>query len=839
MPNYFKSKIYNTDKPTGDTPAYTFLNMKNQFDLKDAINQVKAKAPENIFILINGQQTLQSGTNDSIDECFGRALCGIDRTGKKARKNDGGTGNWDGGYKIYNSDNREDYQSLASAIYDDYGHRDLIIDVVNAKFNWGQGLAKNSTVFNNFCNEMQQVFEEIDTQSVRFFIAGFSRGGMFSLRLAKWLKDKHIGKEVVVATIDPVIKVGERKDWVETWADWKVGNKWKLGKLHPGTSKYRFPVLKSYGDIHYNVFERDGLGLGKLIASLIGMGIFGPFTTPMFTYASENMLASYFIENLKTAKDYPVGSAVSGASAPGYNYTGKRSKSKDRKYKTLPKGLPYDQFDISTDLHTAMPSKYKDWMISIVRKHFPSFDLNKSSGFAGSKVMVSFKYPPSNMNTVKVSVQNIGISLNTADGNDLQASFVLPESLEEGPVKILFAVDGSEIEKSFTISAFECELNVKSAYPGCEINAIFTPEPDDKANTAIVINNQQMELNWNGPTSTFCLPDDIAPGTINMVITFFNGTYQKESFTVLCPSVQLLSPLGNPESKLELFFRPTPLNISGIEMQWNGKDITLQNSNLNGPTLSFPVPKKTPAGIADILIRYMNQEISNDFMVTPYIDRCDSLYVLPYMSIKVYGHFHDNDSIQIDKNKLDTSFTDRFLSANVPLIDPGVKKLCVISDGKYKSNETEIIVCEPLYMSPVIEPSRVLQLSGKLQINLIGQFLEKEDKIILDGSVVRCKKQTNEAGSELEITPPFSLLPGIHDIQILRKTRAKYFLSNTFSIIVCDCIGNKNTMEVHEPNCWHTNKIDTKHRVLLNSKVDQPLKNGYDNCYWCLGDSNR
>ncbi|MFP4242591.1 MAG: hypothetical protein ACLFQB_12245 [Chitinispirillaceae bacterium] len=76
-----------------------------------------------------------------------------------------------------------------------YGHRDLIIDVVNAKFDWGNSTKENTCTFDNFCNRMSLILNAVaDISAVRFFIAGFSRGGLFSLRLAKWLKDNGYGK---------------------------------------------------------------------------------------------------------------------------------------------------------------------------------------------------------------------------------------------------------------------------------------------------------------------------------------------------------------------------------------------------------------------------------------------------------------------------------------------------------------------------------------------------------------------------------------------------------------------------------------------------------------------
>lgn len=53
-------------------------------------------------------------------------------------------------------------------------------------------------------------------------------------------------------------------------------------------------------------------------------------------------------------------------------------------------------------------------------------------------------------------------------------------------------------------------------------------------------------------------------------------------------------------------------------------------------------------------------------------------------------------------------------------------------------------------------------------------------------------------------------------------------------------LGNSNTKEVHDlfnpkGNC-QTDEISKNHRVSFDS-LDSAHKAGYDNCYWCIGNS--
>ena len=330
---YFPCKIYNTSDRRKDKPSFAILSMIKNFGIEETIIKVKNTPPKNIFIIVNGQQALNLSTNNTKDEQYGQALTGSDKVGDKYDD----FGVWKGKYKIHITSS---YQSVASTTFDKYGKDDLIIDIVNAKYEWEESAKKNKKAFDNFCKELKTILSAIgDCSQLRFFVAGFSRGGMFSLKLAEWLVNNNYGKERIVVTIDPVQNYSkEGKEWDVGWVYWNIANKkWEKSsgneRPHIGKNKYKFPILKSPAEKHYNVFERDSVLFNQCV-------------------------------------DSPIGGAVEGSIAPPKNLTGERNESSDKKYRKLPSGISYDQFDILNRNHTEMPKKYRDWIIEIIDKQF-------------------------------------------------------------------------------------------------------------------------------------------------------------------------------------------------------------------------------------------------------------------------------------------------------------------------------------------------------------------------------------------------------------------------------------------------------------------------------------
>ena len=455
--NYFPCKIHNTDTGTtddsrsGDEPAYAILSMEEDFGLEDAIERVKDVPPANIFIIVNGQQEGDLRTSDWIDKCYGRDLCGIDRIGEKPD----GSGIWKGDFKIYTT---SAHKSVASTLFDEYGGRDLIIDVVNAKYEWLESATKNTRAFEDFCNNLKKILDPLPDGSIHVFIAGFSRGGMFALRLAEWFRDKRKeSKEIIVVTIDPVQKYSkERNRWDIAWADWKdpIGkrrDRWEIrnGSLIPaGAYRFKFPILKATGTKHYNVFQRwGGRGSGSI--------------------------------------DQPQGCAVKGAGAPPKNLTkGEVPYKGERPYENLPSGTPYDQFDIVTEDHTDMPGKYRDWVIDIAHKHFSIYndtsggidlgiELTPSCGVPGTEVKISRGPRGGIWRLLKVFFDDEKEVESRWSRKEKIIYFTVPENTNSGSKKVSIKKKPSLLSLPFNSALFEVEK------PSSTIADINTGESTD------------------------------------------------------------------------------------------------------------------------------------------------------------------------------------------------------------------------------------------------------------------------------------------------------------------------------------------------------------------------
>jgi len=347
---YFPCKLHNTDEERrGNHPTYAILSMTPNFDIESAINKVKEIPPNNIFIIINGQQAGAPGSREAIDTKFGKALCGTERIGRQQD----GTGIWQGDYNIYTT---YGYRSVASVLFDRYGDKDLIINIVNARYEWGKSNDNLTRAFNNFINDLVKILNAINEDAqkkLRIFIAGFSRGAMFALRLGEWLS-KYTR---IVVTIDPVQnKFKEKDEWDVKWGRWKESN-WTIiessRNRNINIDKYCFPILKGNSDIHYNVFQRF-------------RGTVDPHS-------------------------WPKGCAVDGAISPDFSLTGNRKNNNDRKYKKLPLIEPYNQLDILCKDHTQLPEKYREWILNISSKHFPLPPIQciPSEGLPGSTTTIT------------------------------------------------------------------------------------------------------------------------------------------------------------------------------------------------------------------------------------------------------------------------------------------------------------------------------------------------------------------------------------------------------------------------------------------------------------------
>ena len=624
MAKYFPCKIYNTDSPSGDEPAFAILSMTPGFGLEDAKIKIDSSPPNNVFILVNGQQTLaDKHTDDTADDCFGRALCGIDRIAE------GKSGKWKGKFKIHTGDSGVAYTSVASTLFNDYGSQDLIIDIANAKYDWSNTLTENKRTFDKFCATLQQLLERIqDRTSLRFFIAGFSRGGIFSLNLAKWLKQCGYGREIIVVTIDPVIKPGERKEWVVNWADWKSrplvkNRKWEIGKIHAGSYKYQFPILKAPGDKHYNVFERDGLGIPQLVLAMLGLTPFVPFpaiaplvpaVAPLAPVAPP-LLATYFGINLGNQIDYPIGAAINGAIAPGYELTGQRSAYADEKYRKLPLKTPYDQFDIEITEHTSMPSKYMAWVIDIVRKHFPvpTVQFNKVCANPGEQVTITFQPALEDTSTVSVLVGDAAVSLKWE--NSKIAAFLIPNDAESGDVLIHTTFYGKSTATGFLVTPFIRSLARKYVTAG-DRNVIYGQFHKDDVismNGVIILPHAF----YDG--FMFSIPENTS-SEVKEVFVLSEHAYESNIVEMIVCDRFDLQAVCVPERIM--YYRPGRVRLMSAELQpedsvlLNGEIVQSQKFHANGESKFIEFTAQCVAGLNEVRVLRLKNDVcsvSNSF----------------------------------------------------------------------------------------------------------------------------------------------------------------------------------------------------------------------------------
>lgn len=845
--SHFPCKIYNTDEKeyqnrTGDKPAYAILSMTDDFGLQEAITKVTTNSPNNLFIIINGQQSLNLRSIDKFDEHFGKALCGVDRWGEKSD----GTGIWKGKYKIFTSEN--DNMSVASKLYDDYGKQgknDLIIDVINAKYEYNELKQGNTKAFNDFCDNLEQILDHIPAQSINVFIAGFSRGGMFSLRLAEWFTDKrNESKEIIVVTIDPVQKyLKERKDWIKNWADWKViESKWKLSTDNNrpfGAFRFKFPILKATGAIHYNVFQRWG-----------GKG------------------SSYL--------DQPQGSAVDGAVAPSANLTRKYLDGKNYKglkpYEKRPSYSPYDQLDVVCTDHTKMPKKYRDWAIDIAHKHFPSFSLNTTHGYANSCVIISFAdfYSSNDINSITVEIDGSNVSLNRNE-DERSVSFNIPENLGCGKIEILITINEVTVMRDFQITHQSFKLNKTSDYPGEQIEISFEPARKETTSPIVMMGEERLQLLWNGNTAGFFIPKDFKSGNTNIKVEFSDSENTSETFFVLTPTIKLNPSKANRNAKVNIAFEPKPKDTSLISAIFNEKKIELNWDKQNNNTAFFTVSKTAKLGYANISASFLNRTFTENFIVTPFIMQCDFKYVQHGTEVVIKGVFHKSDIVVIGNTKIKTEFRNDSLVFKIPdKIKTGENSIYILSDKIYRSNTVQLVICKQLDIHAVCVPDRIKHNSPTI-VNLISEKIKPTDMVLLDNKIVPYQKFSKKNGTlnakiiggkksirilkieendyynnlyylkdsfyNIEFTA--ECLAGQKDIRILRIKNDVYYLSDPFTLFSCDLIGNTNSMELHKLDCTWIDKIHASHKALICSTFDEPKENGYDNCHWCIGGSRR
>jgi len=319
--------IYNNDM---NDPNSTFavLGYGAAPDLRQL--KIDAKA-EYLFVVINGQQApcYDFCFGQEGDRVFGQGLTGIHRVEGENALNPHQPKLT---YSIYNG-RGAGTGSVAATLFDMYKDRAVIVDILNAKYDWlhlqPAKTATKNHIANDIIRKVVKTIEAATGKRPKIFITGFSRGGLLTYELSELLVDLDL---VAAVSIDPVINpilesglVYEKAYYNSKARTWQVGKK-PLQPAVPAYSEF-FPVLKLTNKkvAYYNVFQRKGLRLG---------------------------------DNDKEAM--PIGSAVAGAKSP-CSFGGSSCQPS-----------PIDQYDQNIRNHTPdMLDTYAGWIIKVAQNHFP------------------------------------------------------------------------------------------------------------------------------------------------------------------------------------------------------------------------------------------------------------------------------------------------------------------------------------------------------------------------------------------------------------------------------------------------------------------------------------
>jgi hypothetical protein len=309
--DFYTCSIYNQRSSQKGVPIYAFLSREENFGLEQVKIRLRQGSVRHFIVVANGQQLPTLEQNDESDRVFGRKLTGIHRLR--------GRSNWQVDYQIYTSQSR--FPSVASQLADRLGDKAVVLDILDAKFNWEDSVAENETalaIVRGLITEIAQT----SANPPALVMAGFSRGAVLVLRLAEQLRT--VCPVLAVATMDPVI--APWKEETQLCKGWGVRDKgaWKIlwQKKLPGAhlALDYFPILKNPGVPCHNVFQRRAL------------------------FA------------LNQVWDKPIGSAVESAMAPG----------PESGWKPAGSDPHCAQYDESVDCHSQMVDKYSDWVLELV-----------------------------------------------------------------------------------------------------------------------------------------------------------------------------------------------------------------------------------------------------------------------------------------------------------------------------------------------------------------------------------------------------------------------------------------------------------------------------------------
>jgi pimeloyl-ACP methyl ester carboxylesterase len=427
--NYFPSTIYNQDLDKGplkDTQvAYTILSYKNEFSRENAIELAKTDAINKLFLVFAGQQGFMGKEENLLHEDMDDIFC-IDLTGGD-KYIEHGKMKWQGTYQVCTSCLRK---SVASLLFDTYQEDGLVVDVLNVKYDWDKKKKKKQQIIDNFFAKdndgLGELFEAFaEKEGGKIFICGFSRGGVFSLKVAQRLKDLYGDKHRIqaVVTIDPVINPISRewslfdetnlvkhfaahmKKVVKTPYQKTVKDKWISGyfkKTSYYTTNYWGKRVKkskrewingywTYKTVtRYHRSWKTQWYTGISGAEIIAKGVLKMLLDPLRLFSSEDSRLLIYRSRFPVLKEVPgvqhynvfqrlglqsfwslevrktpIGAAVDGAISPSEDSYWQATE-RSGELTPVADGKPFNQYDASVQRHTPdMLRKYWRWIYAV------------------------------------------------------------------------------------------------------------------------------------------------------------------------------------------------------------------------------------------------------------------------------------------------------------------------------------------------------------------------------------------------------------------------------------------------------------------------------------------
>lgn len=128
-------------------------------------------------------------------------------------------------------------------------------------------------------------------------------------------------------------------------------------------------------------------------------------------------------------------------------------------------------------------------------------------------------------------------------------------------------------------------------------------------------------------------------------------------------------------------------------------------------------------------------------------------------------------------------------------------------------------------IEPYIQHIEPIRGTTGTQVTLSGRFPATDNELYFMGSPVPA---TFDRKTVTFTVPPMP--SGMHAIHVRHDHRR---VSNPVKFILCDLIGNRNTKEVHMPDCPWIGHMKDENKMFLSSELGEPSRMKLDNCHWC------